>query len=87
MLNALSPINPIRSKLDARVYVLSLFSRKVDEPNFKDALMQAEEYLLNGIELPSVTKDEFAGMSDLIGHMTNKIDSMAINEMPMCEGD
>lgn len=86
MLNALNPINPIRSKLDARVYVLSLFSHKVDEPNFKDALMQAEDYLLNGIELPDVTKDEFAGMSGLIGSMKNKIDTMAVNEMPMCEG-
>ena len=77
----------IQSKLDARMYLLSLFAHKVNDVNFYEILTKAEEHLLKGINLPDFTKNEFDGMSGLIGSMKNKIDecTLALNGKQMCE--
>jgi hypothetical protein len=77
-----------RSKADVVKFAL-LTSAKVDNGVTEIDYSKAQEiidFVCKNVELPDVTKDEFAGMSDLIGHMKNKIDTMAVNEMPMCEG-
>ena len=79
----LSSMNPIRSKLDARVYVLNVLAYKADVPNFRELLEQAEGYLLNGIDIPDVTKDELEGMGGLIDSMKNKIDGIPLSALAL----